>query len=247
MDRWISACSPLSLFALDGKIPDAWQRKIVHSIAHRILILAARQIGKSEIAAAIALSRALMKRSSLIIIVSRTEKQAKEILRKILRFYRKIEDRPKAIENNVHTLELENQSRLIVIPARDPGSVRSYAAPDILILDEAAWIPDDVFLSIIPLLTANPKCKLIAISTPFGKRGWFFDQWEHGEYWEKHKITIHDCPRIDKQIIEENRKTLGERAYKQEYECEFNESIDAVFQEHFIAQLFDPEVEVLQL
>ena len=78
-------------------------------------------------------------------------------------------------------------------------------------------------------MLAVSQGRLAALSTPFGKRGWFHDEW-HGEGdWERVKITAEQCPRISPQFLAEERRALGQRWYNQEYGCEFTECIDAVF------------------
>jgi hypothetical protein len=70
---------------------------------------------------------------------------------------------------------------------------------------------------------------LVALSTPFGKRGWFHDEW-HGENdWHRVKVTADQCPRISPEFLAEERRALGARWYAQEYGCEFSECLDAVF------------------
>ena len=71
--------------------------------------------------------------------------------------------------------------------------------------------------------------RLVALSTPFGKRGWFFDEWEKGAGWERVKITAAQCPRIGAAFLAEERLALGQRWYSQEYFCSFEDAIDAVF------------------
>jgi len=72
--------------------------------------------------------------------------------------------------------------------------------------------------------------KLILMSTPFGKRGHFFEEWQNGgESWERIKITADDCPRIGQDFLNDERRALGEWWYRQEYYCEFSETVDQIF------------------
>ena len=68
------------------------------------------------------------------------------------------------------------------------------------------------------------------MSTPFGRRGFFFQEWEDGgPVWERIKITADQCPRITPQFLAEELKSLGEWWYRQEYFGEFVETIDQLF------------------
>jgi hypothetical protein len=89
--------------------------------------------------------------------------------------------------------------------------------------------------------------KLILMSTPFGKRGFFYEEWTNGESWERVQVKASECPRIPPEFLEEERRSLGEWWYKQEYECEFMDAIDNVFRTEDIEQMFRGEVEQWEL
>ena len=79
------------------------------------------------------------------------------------------------------------------------------------------------------------------MSTPHGKRGFYWEEWDHGtEGWERIQVTALECPRISKRVLEEER-AKGDAWYRQEYLCEFGdvegrvvsqESIDAALQDY---------------
>jgi hypothetical protein len=78
-------------------------------------------------------------------------------------------------------------------------------------------------------MLAVSQGRLVALSTPFGKRGWFHDEWHGQGPWERVKIVADQCPRITAEFLAEERRALGERWYRQEYLCSFEDTIDAVF------------------
>jgi hypothetical protein len=63
--------------------------------------------------------------------------------------------------------------------------------------------------------------RLIALSTPFGQRGWFWEEWERSSGFRKIRITWRDCPRITEEFIEQERTSLGDQWVGQEFECQF--------------------------
>jgi nitrogenase molybdenum-iron protein alpha/beta subunit len=71
--------------------------------------------------------------------------------------------------------------------------------------------------------------RLTLLSTPFGRRGFFFKEWSEGEAWKKIKITAEQCPRISPEFLREERLALGDWWFQQEYLCEFSENVDAYF------------------
>src|SRR5438477_11830290 len=68
---------------------------------------------------------------------------------------------------------------------------------------------------------AGQTLDLIALTTPFGKRGWFYDQWRNGEGYQRTKKTALDCPRITAAFLNKERLRLGPLMFRQEYMCEF--------------------------
>ena len=74
--------------------------------------------------------------------------------------------------------------------------------------------------------------ELVVLSTPFGKRGWFFELWDAPDRlgrFHAHKVTAADCPRITPAFLAEERVELGERWFRQEWYCSFEDAVDAVF------------------
>ena len=132
-------------------------------------------------------------------------------------------------------IELENGSRIISLPAKSQ-SVVGYTV-DLLILDEAKIIPDDLYRSVRPML-ATTGGRMLALSTPLGQRGWFWEAWKQCEDAKRRgepepykcfKRTCWECPRLDKAFVENERKLIGEHWFRQEYEVEFLSSMGAVF------------------
>ena len=83
-------------------------------------------------------------------------------------------------------------------------------------------------------MLAVSQGRIAALSTPYGKRGWFHDEWHGAGEWERVKITAPECPRITPEFLAEERRALGERWFRQEYLCSFEDVIDAVFDEEHI-------------
>lgn len=98
-----------------------------------------------------------------------------------------------------------------------------------MIIDEAAFIRNtagiDVFNNIIWPITKVKCNKILMISTPNGKQGFFYDFAMRGLNGEKGivyiKKTIYDDGLIDSNDIDKIKKTYPLMAWKQEFECEF--------------------------
>ena len=68
------------------------------------------------------------------------------------------------------------------------------------------------------------------MSTPNGRRGFFWDEWDHGgSEWERISVPATECPRISERVLAEEKATAGDKWYRQEYLCEFVDREGAVF------------------
>jgi terminase large subunit-like protein len=130
-------------------------------------------------------------------------------------------------------LELKNGGSITVKTADNPDGLRGVGV-DFLIVDEAAFIDDEVWEYILrPALTDTGGSALF-ISTPCG-RNWFHRLYQRGldsdkvHYRSWHFTTMHNA-RIKPEEIEEVKQSLPERVFRQEYEAEFLEDGGTVFQ-----------------
>jgi hypothetical protein len=99
---------------------------------------------------------------------------------------------------------------------------------DLLVLDEAARVADDLYFAIRPMLAVSGGA-LLMLSTPAGRRGVFFEEWSDGHGWERYEVPASEVPRISEAFLAEERRALPSRVYRQEYECSFEDVEDAVF------------------
>lgn len=80
---------------------------------------------------------------------------------------------------------------------------------------------------------------------PHGQQGHFFKAWEGEEDWERIEVPASDCPRISPAFLQSERAALGRSWFSQEYECQFMETIDAVFRMEDIRRSITDEVKPL--
>jgi hypothetical protein len=235
---------PSKLLAHAGMTPDPWQQELLESSASRMLLLCSRQAGKSTVAAALALRVALLRPRSPVLLLSPSQRQSGELYRKILDLFRAVGRPIGVIAESALRLELANGSRIVSLPG-DEKNIRGYSGVAMLIIDEAARVQDDLYYSVRPMLAVS-QGQLVALSTPFGKRGWFHDEWHSQADWVRVQVTAPQCPRISEAFLTEERRALGERWYRQEYLCSFEETIDAVFAYEDIQAAFSDDIEPLR-
>ncbi len=220
---------PVLLAQASGTLPDdVWQSALLRSAAPRTLINIHRQAGKSLMAALIGVHDALYTPESLVLILSPSLRQSGLVQRKVMGVYNAVGRPVAATEESALQLTLANGSRIVALPGHEE-TVRGYSGVTRLILDEASRIPDELYFATRPMLAVRGG-RLIAMSTPFGKRGWWHHEWaEGGERWERVKVTAYECPRISAAFLAEERAALGDWWFRQEYLCEFMETTDQVF------------------
>jgi hypothetical protein len=142
---------------------------------------------------------------------------------------------------NALSLSLENGSRVIVVPAVG-ATVRGYSAAALIIIDEAAQVDDSLYATLRPMLAVSGG-RLVLASTPFGRRGFFFEAWRSEEPWERYKVKATDVPRIPAEFLAEEERNIGEWWFQQEYCCEFLDATTAAFREQDIESAFSLEVQ----
>ncbi len=228
-----------------GLMPDAWQSDLLRSDARQLILLCSRQSGKSTITSILALHQAIYKPDSLILLLSPSLRQSQELFRKLQDFYNALESDylPTATEESALRMELSNGSRIVALPGKE-ATIRGFSGVSLLIIDEASRVEDALYQSVRPMLAVSGG-RIVLLSTPFGKRGFFHSEWTEGQDWQKVKITADQCPRIDKDWLERERKMIGDWWFSQEYLCEFVETNDSFFNYADIHSAISGEVKPL--
>jgi terminase large subunit-like protein len=237
------ALDPALIAADCGLTLDPWQAELMRSTAARVLLLCARQTGKSTVSALIALATAVLQPGALVLLVSPSQRQSGELFRVVLRNLHALPGAPNITAESALRLELANASRIVALPG-DERTIRGFAGAALVVLDEASRIEDELIAAVRPML-ATSQGRLIALSTPFGKRGFFFEAWHGDPSWHRVRIAASDCPRISKEFLEEELRELGAQRFSEEYQLEFLDSSEAVFPTGIIDQAFSTEVKPL--
>jgi hypothetical protein len=218
---------PVEFVRSVGFEPDPWQAQVLCSLSARLLLNCSRQSGKSTVAGYLVCYTALYDEPGPILLLSPSERQSKELFRKTLDVYRAL-GRPIPAESETKlTLELENGSRIIALPGSE-ATVRGFSGVRLLVVDEASRVDDALYRAVRPMLAVSGG-RLCLLSTPFGKRGFFYDEWTNGQGWERVEVPAEQCPRIDPTFLAEERRVYGPSFYSQEYGCRFIDVISALF------------------
>jgi hypothetical protein len=147
-----------------GLDPDPWQVQVLQSPARRGLWLCSRQSGKSATAACLALHTALAHPGSLILLLSPSLRQSQELFKKVHDAYRALGYPAPLLAESALRFEMVHGSRIISLPGTE-STIRGYSGVELLDIDEASRVPDELFFAVRPMLAVSGG-KLVALSTP---------------------------------------------------------------------------------
>lgn len=193
------------------------------------IILSARQTGKTETSCAFLLWTAIFKPDQMILVASNKSANAMEIISKIQYAYEELPAflKPGIDDNswNKHECKFDNKSRIVATTtSKDSG--RGFAI-SLLYVDEFAFVKPHIsrefYDSILPTISTGGS--MIISSTPNGDVGQYAELWRGanaGVNDFKHGITFvpwNAPPDRDEAFKKKFMGLLGERKWRQEYEC----------------------------
>mgnify|MGYP003146766990 CR=1 FL=1 len=255
-----------------GIEPFVYQDKVLNDNSKRIIVCSSRQIGKTYVTAIRALHYAMFNEDSSILVFSRNNNQSKKFLREMKNIMQLGMDNlkhtmdkqpstywdepgpwifPQNIDkkkpNNTEEFSLTNGSIIRSLPATD--SSRGYTA-DLVIVDEAAFVQDEIFEMVIEPTVRFTGGSIILLSTPNGQKCYFYhlfdpldkrEENDYSRYWWKWEL----CPNENiKKMTEKKRKVLDPMRFAQEYEAQFTVDADSFFQSRKIREATRPDLQL---
>ena len=220
---------------------DPWQEEILQTEGN-ICLRSGRQVGKSTIISIKAAEYAVNNKKKTILIISATERQALLLFEKTAgylfeefkKLIKKGKDKP-----TKHTIKLKNGTVIHSLPTGMSGyGIRGYTV-DLLIADEAAFIPENVWNAVTPML-AITRGKIILLSTPFGKGGYFYRCFQDKNFKSFH-VSSEECPRKDIEFLKRERERMTKMQYAQEYLGEFVDELRQFFSDEIIKSCMNTE------
>jgi hypothetical protein len=213
------ACDPTAFFQRVVGTPDPFQIDMLTSTAPFVVLLASRQVGKSEVIACLIAHELGTKPGSFVLVIAPSERQSKELYRKVLRFKEAMDLR--AVRSTQSELELENGSRLVCLPASS-DTIRGFANASLILFDEAAFFPDrgDVITTVLPMRGKHGR--ILMASTPNGRHNQFADFWFDSNA-EKVSARSVDIPRLAEKVAFD-REYMPKLRFRIEHLCDFDVS-----------------------
>lgn len=207
-----------------------FQREMIEKFINEKFILAkcARQSGKTIGVESFILWSILFKDNYRIGMFANKFDTSKKILKEIKYSYEQLPMwlQQGVITWNKHSIELENGSSITSSSTSgDAGRSRTY---NLVFLDEFAFVPDhvatDFFTAVYPTISSGKNTKVIIISTPNGLN-FFYRMWveaqEGRSKYQLFEANWRAVPTRDEAWAEETVANVGEKAFQQEYECDF--------------------------
>lgn len=226
-----TALDPARLFhRAVGVAPDPWQARMLRSEARQIILNCSRQAGKSTTCAVLAFHEALYVPNSLVLVLAPALRQSQELFRKVKQFAAALRLPTEALETDTALqLSVAGGGRVVSLPGSNDANIRGYSAPTLILVDEASRVSDDLYRSVRPMLAVSGG-RLILLSSPFGRRGAFWEEWSSGgSAWQRFEVPAVDVPRIPADFLAAERASLGPLWYSQEYECTFIDAEGSLF------------------
>ena len=216
------------------KTLDPWQKELRGSQGD-VTVVSGRQCGKTAGVSLLISDEALNIPNSYILIGAYVIEQAEHVFWKVKDYMfskhpGKIKGRP-----TLHFMELKNGSKIICKAVGDTGAGMRGPTVTMLVLDEAAFIPDRAWIAIEPVISVS-KGRTILLSTGQCKTGFFYKSTLNENIMQFH-VSARDCPRHTKEFLDRKERELSPVAFAQEYLGEFLDDYNRKFTAEWIKKV----------
>lgn len=197
------------------------------------VIKAKRQVGKSICLEGLLIAASLKKQNSFSLFVSPTLAQARKVYQEVAKIAAEL---IKSANGSLLEITFINDSIIKFGSGQQADSLRGFTikGSGLLMIDEAAYILDDVFYSILVPTTNVNKSDIFIVSTPKFKRGFFYNLWCTG-IGNDEKIISVDWNNYDTseflppETLAIYREQMPRLAFQSEFLAEFIDGDGAVF------------------
>ena len=202
-----------------GMEPDPWQMDVLMSTDKRLLLNCCRQSGKSTVAALLSVLETVAIARTKVLIMGPSLRQSQLVFQTAANFLQGA-GQQFVKTHTIHEIKLFNKSEIICLPCSE-DTIRGYAKVNLLIIDEAARVPDDLFRALTPMLAVSDG-RMICMSTPYGRRGYFYNAWaKGGDDWKRIEVPVTMVPRVTEEYRLRANREMGETWFRQEFFCSF--------------------------
>lgn len=214
-----------------------WQKQVIRELrqsgrGYTHVIKAKRQVGKSTLMQVLLLDAAISKSKSVSICLSPTIEQARKVYKGVKDVIKASKIYSKHNENTLY-LQLTNGSEILFKSAEQKVGLKGYTVTGIMCVDEAAYIPDDVFYDCLAWVNVS-QAPVVMVSTPFHKTGFFYKYYQLGLE-NGNKVFSYDWAAFDTSALlpddklEEYRKQVPAAKFRTDFLGEFLDNEGGVF------------------
>lgn len=208
---------------------EEWQDVVYKSVRYAYgngkiyVVKSKRQVGKSCLAALLLIEYAL-KGKCISVVVEPTQAQSRRLFKQITNMLVET-GLVKSANSQLLTMEFFNGSEILFKSAEQRDALRGFTVTGLLVIDEAAYIQDEIFEILYPTCDAN-NAPILVISTPLFCSGEFYNLYTRGingdERIRAFNWSSYDTSKyLPKEKLEYYRQTISPLKFKSEYLGEF--------------------------
>ena len=199
-----------------GVRPQDWQEQFLRAPrGASILVLTARQVGKTTVAAWGMAHSAIFQPGSLSVVACPRQQQSAEAIRKVREMV--LIAGAKLVTDNVYGIELNTGSRVLALPGSD-DSIRGPTVDAWIVVDEAARVSKQLVDALRPMRARCPHARLVMLSTAWSRTDQFWSAWVSDDpSWLRLQATVDKYPDLLPADFLESERRQGEDYYNREY------------------------------
>lgn len=208
---------------------EEWQQPVYDAVAgqlhssKRFIIKSGRQRGKTFLLKLLVVDYCLRYSGTESVIIEPISSQCRRVFSEIVD---SLESTPLIKSSNASDciIKLRNGSQITFKSGESKKAVRGLTCSGLCIIDECAFIEDEVIEVVLPIINVH-KCPVLAVSTPMFTEGWFYNQWmktsrritQFDWAWEKYNFENY----LSKELFDEYKTEYTPNKFRTEILGEF--------------------------
>jgi hypothetical protein len=225
-DYWVRQSRSRRVAAWFGFEPHDYQAVVLDDGAPELTWNAGRRSGKTVTAGAVPADWALTHGGEDALILAPYQETADEMFRETKEYLDSFGDAGSVgIDTaNEKTYELANGARVMSRTLGTEGRQQRGKGPSCIVLDEAAVVDETTIRQVIrPMFATHDHYEFWLTSTPNGQQGYFYEKHVHDDSVASYHNTTADNPLVGEEWLADERASVDDLTWRQEYMGEFLE------------------------
>jgi hypothetical protein len=201
---------------------NAGQQAVSASESRFKVVIAGRRWGKTWLATR-SLARAVREPNRRAWYIAPSYRMARQIVWDALKWRLQDLKWVQKINESELTITLRNNSTISLRGADNPDSLRGVGL-DFVVMDEFAMIDEKAWTEVLRPTLSDRNGSAMFISTPMGTSNWAYDLYNRAQSdpaWSSWTFRTIDGGNVSAEEIEQARRDLSDRQFRQEYEATF--------------------------